>query len=429
MPGYVRHHRYRELFKYPGSSVWWMFIPNPAGGKALRESTGQRDDVAAHKIFLARVRKDPLDGSEEAPQRGLNDALVARLEWLESNRKNNDPTRKKLAADTIEFYRKKSGVLVRLFGADTPISEVTRPERIRWYITARTEEGAKGTTIGKELTALSMAVKLAKKDGVDCALLADVKPEDFKVTYVPRERWLRREEYERFMSWWYANRDPLKGATLDFIVSTGATYPSEVARATRRDVRREDYWVHLRGTKRETRDRDFIVPSDRRDLFERALSYAAKSGPLFASWGNIRRDILIACAYVSMCAACRQAKNLWWYDSVNDSWAKGGHQVFGTPRRDPSCAACKKVEEMEPFCPTDLRRTFVQWLAQAGVPYEIIYPMTGHIDDRMLKKVYGKRSASQVAPLIEAVLAGGRPARRGRKLTPGSHPAHTQEAE
>lgn len=359
MSGYVRHHRYKELFKYPGSSVWWMFLPNPRGGKALRESTGQRDDVAAHRVYLERVRRDPVDTTAQASrERTLNVALQTRIDWLETNRKTADPTRKKLAEDTVEFYRKKSGTLNRILGPDTLLSELT-PKRIREYIAARTEEGIKGTTISKELTALSMAVKLARKDGIVCAPVSDLKPEDFKTTYVPRDRWLTREEYDRLMRWWYANRDAARGAVLDFIVSTGATYPSEVENVTREHVDAKRAWVHLPGTKRETRDREFIVPSDRRDLFERALKHASKTGRLFSAWGNIRRDILVA---------------------------------------------CKKVGIL-PFCPTDLRRTFAQWLVQAGVPYELAYPLMGHADDRMLKKVYGKRKATDVAGLIEAVLA------------------------
>lgn len=416
MPGYVRHHRYKELFKYPASSVWWMFVPNPNGGKALRESTGQRDDVAAHRVYLARIRA-PLDAGPEAKQRGLNEALVTRLNWLRTNRKTNDPSRKKLAEDTIDFYRKKSGTLVRLLGPDTPLSEID-PEAIREYISARTDEGAKGTSIDKELTTLSMAMKLARRDGVECGHVRDMKPEDFKTTYIPKERWLRREEYERFMAWWYAHRAASRGGILDFITSTGATYPSEVHNTGRDDiaekletrvvrgklVKVKAFEIRIRGTKRETRDRTFTIPSDRQDIFERALGHMdGDNGSLFRSWGNIRRDIVIACAYLSMCTECESSRNLWWNRA--GVWVKGTSQHSGVPSRDPKCSRCKAVKLFEPFSPTDLRRTFAQWLMQAGVPYELAYPLMGHADDRMLKKVYGKRSALDVGPLVEAALA------------------------
>jgi integrase len=422
MSGYVRHHRHKELFKYPGSSVWWMFIPNPAGGRALRESTGHRDELAAHREYLRRIRRDPVDAAQ-ATERTVYAALQTRLEWLRTNRNTEDPTRKKLSEDTIDFYKKKSGTLVRVLGAERLLSSIT-PEVIRAYVAQRTEEGAKGTTIDKELTTLSLAVKLASKDGVRCTPVRDLKPDDFKTTYVPRERWLTKEEYGKFSAWWYANRQAAKGAVLDFIVSTGATYPSEVDASKRSEANAKTFEVRLRGAKRELRDRTFIVPSDRRDLFARALKHAnGVDDSLFRSWGNIRRDILVACAYLSMCRECEKSKNLWWYNAVNDSWAQGTSQSAGSPRRDPSCPNCKKVPVFEPFCPTDLRRTFAQWLVQAGVPYELAYPIMGHVDDRMLKRIYGRRSATDVGPMIEAVLRG----KTQPRLNPGSTPNRTAQ--
>lgn len=349
MPGYVRHHRYKELFKYPGSSVWWCFLPNPRGGKALRESTGHRDDVAAHNEYLRRVRGS-LDGAPSKPQRSLNTALQMRLEWLESNQKSNDPTRKKLAKDTISFYRKKSGVLVRVLGPNLLLSEIT-PETLRRYIQTRTEEGTKGTTIARELTALSMAVRLAHKDGIECTLVRDMKPEDFKAIYVPKKRWLSRVEVKAVLKELPKDR----AAIVAFIVATGATFPSEVYRVRTEDVKpsKKNPTVHIRGTKRETRDRTFVVPRDRREYFKMAVPFVP-----FRRWTNANRDLL------------RVAEKL----------------------------------KIDAFCPTDFRRTFAKWLALAGVPYELAYPLMGHADDRMLKQVYGKREATDVAPLVDAVL-------------------------
>lgn len=404
MSSYTRHHRYKELFKPAGSNVWWMFISTPKG-RALRESTGQRDDVAAHRVYLERVRRSVDEAEEAKKDRPLKDALKTRLEWIKTNSESNDPTRKKLAKDTIDFYKKKSGVLIRVLGGETMLSTID-PEAIRDYVTARTEEGAKGNSIEKELTTLSMAMKLAKKDGVDCSFVRDIKPEDFKTTYKPRERWLTWDEYERFSRWWYANRQAARGGILDFLVSTGATYPSEVSRSRRSEMRQvgDAYEVRIRGTKRDTRDRTFIIPSDRQHVFERAMKFADGAGDsLFRSWGNIRRDILIGCAYLSMCKDCERSKNLWWRDG--ESYSQGTSQVMGTPCRDPKCKACAGVTVFEPFCPTDLRRTFAQWLCQASVPYELVYPIMGHKDDRMLKAVYGKRKASEVSVHIESVLS------------------------
>lgn len=335
-----------------------MFLPNPRGGKALRESTGQRDDVAAHQVYLERVRR-PLDTGPTKKQRSLNDALQIRLEWLRTNRKNNDPSRKKLAEETIEFYEKKSGVLVRILGPDLLLSEIT-PETIRDYITARTNEGVKGTAISKELTALSMAVKLAYKDEVECRLIRDLKPEDFISKYVPRKRWLTRAEVKAVM----AELSPPRAALVALIVSTGATYPSEALRLRKEDVDVKRFTIHIRGTKREQRDRMFTIPSDRRDLFKQAVAFVP-----FENWTNIRRAFNVVAAKL----------------------------------------------EIPEFCPTDLRRTFAQWLMQAGVPYELAYPLMGHADDRMLKLVYGKRTAVDVGPLLEAAMKNAKPRRRASR--------------
>lgn len=420
MASYKKHPRYKEL--YQRGNLWWMFVPNPLGGKALRESTKHSDAEAAHRVYLERIRTAPEVKGSGKKARSLEAALLARVEWLELNQDSNDPSRKKLSKASIDFYTKKSLVLVSVFGADTPLSEVTTPESIRQYIVKRTKAGTKGTTISKELTALSMAVKMAHKDGVECQLVRDLKPDDFKSVYVPRERWLTSEEYDRFMRWWYANRSSAKGAVLDFLVSTGATYPSEVCHGQEDDANPKTFEIHLRGTKREARDRRFIVPSDRRSYFARALKHRfdADSGPvpgdgLFHDWGaNIRRDIHIACAYLSMCKDCEKSKRLFWRNVDTNTFVQSTSQRSGTPTRDPKCKACAKVEVFEPFCPTDLRRTFAQWLVQSGVPYEAAYPMMGHTDDRMLKLVYGKRSAMDVAPMVESALRAF--AKRGGKV-------------
>ena len=415
MSGYRRHRKYPELFQKGGSSRWWAFIPNPAGGRKLREPTGHQDAEAAHQWYLRRVRSSP----DQTKERTLGKALQDRIDWLKSARKINDPSRKKLSEATISFYTKKSRHLVRLLGEHTLLSEISH-ETVREYIIKRTDEGAVGSTISKELTALSRAMTMAKKDGVNCESFRDIKPDDFVLSYVPKSRFLPRPEYDRFMRWWYAHRLAERGAILDFIVSTGATYPSEVVRASRADI--DGFNVHIKGTKRAARDRTLTVPSDRRDLFERALKFApgGETGPLFRGWGNIRRDILIACAYLSMCGKCQRSHNLWWHDAENDLWQQGTHQVMGTPSRDPKCQACKGEPVFQPFCPTDLRRTYAQWLCgEGGVPYELVYPTMGHADDKMLKLVYGRREATTVAPLIEAALKRGRTGTRaGTRLAP-----------
>ena len=396
MEGYVTSARFPELFRYPGSRVWWCKLPNPNGGRHLRKTTGHRDERAAHKRYLELVRQPIEEADQTPPSKSLSDALDDRIAWLKTARLNDDPSRKKPAPDTVSFYEKKSRILVDVLGPDVSLIDIGH-ETIRKYIAQRSEDGAKATTIQKELITLSLAMKLARKDGVPCAAFRDIKPEDFVARYVPKTRWLAREELDRVLE----ILPERYGSIVAFCVATGSTFPSEVRNARRGDVNLKTFEVHIRGTKRETRDRTFIVPSDRRDYLHRAMQTAPKEGFAFPAWSNIRRDLLVAAALLSMCEPCRARRNLWWRQ--DDGTVLYGVQR-GSPRRDPKCQACGKLPVFEPFCPTDLRRTFAKWLALAGVPYEIAYPLMGHTDDRMLKQVYGKRSAKDVSPLVEEVL-------------------------
>lgn len=390
---YVRSTRFPELFKKDGSTVWWTYLPNPDGGRQLRESTGHRDERAAHGWYLERVRLP--SRAEQAPhqkERRLEDALVARIEWLKAARKNDDKTRKKLSESTIDFYRKKGKPLVRLLGPDTLLSAIGH-EEIRRYIVQRSAETSKATTIGKELTALSMAMRLARKDGVACSPFADIKPEDFAAVYVPKERWLTEAEVDALV---FDVLSPKRGAVAAFIVATSATYPSEVDPVKRAMVNEKTYEVHLPGTKREARDRKLRVPSHARKYLDYALTHASggPGGALFEPWTNVRRDLHVAAGLLSMCAPCRAA---------HVAWARHVRGATKAALVD-DCRRCKAAAKFEALSPNDLRRTFVQWLVRSGVPYELVYPMTGHNSPRMLQMVYGKRDATAVSELVEIAL-------------------------
>lgn len=376
---YVRNTRYRELFKKGGSNVWWCFVPNPDGGRALRETTGQRDERAAHRYYLARIRQSvrgPHQASDQK-ERTLLGALDARIEWLKAARiLLDDPTRKKPSAATIDFYIKKSRQLVRVLGGDTLLSEIGH-EQMRAYIVQRTKETAVGSTISRELTALSKAMALARKDGVHCAVFRDIKPEDFRAVYVPRTRWLTEAELDALLEVLPAKR----AAVVAFIVSTSATYPSEVVPVTRAMVDAKTGVVHIPGTKRATRKRTIVVPSHARKYLAFALKHAGAD--LFEPWSNVRRDLDGAAARLSTCAACLKA---------------------GRKRRDAACPRCKATPPFAHLSPNDLRRTFAQWLVRSGVPNELVSPLMGHKDTRMVEKVYGKRDVVAVAELVEIAL-------------------------
>lgn len=378
---YIRSKRYPELFK-PNTNKWWCFIPNPEGGKALRLPTGHEDELAAHRWYLERVRRTPGEVPTQAPQvkqRTLGAALEARLDWLKAARKTNDPTRRKLSEDTIEFYEKKGLPLMAGLGRDTQLADIGH-EEIRHYISKRAET-CKATSIAHELTTLSMAMKLARKDEVDCKDPRDIIPEDFSSKYVPRDRWLPEDEADRVL----AAMRPHHAAVVAFIIATGATFPSEVEPVVPSMINARKYEVHIPGTKRDTRNRHIVVPRYARKYLDYAVKHAGGTGRgVFRSWVSIRRDLHAAAKRASTCPDC----------------------VTSQLRRHPgtTCKACLRLPLIRPFCPTDLRRTFAQWLVRSGVPYELAYPMMGHGSDAMLRKVYGRRDARSVAALVDAVL-------------------------
>lgn len=389
---YVRSKRYPELFKPAASSVWWAFLPNPDGGRARRESTKLRDERAAHAWYLTRIRTPdgPTVAASPQKERSLRDALAARVEWLKSARQNDDKTRRKLAAATIDFYDKKSAPLLALLGRDTLLSAIGH-EQIREYIIKRSAT-AVASTIAKELTTLSMAMRLARKDGVACPVFADIKPDDFGAMYVPKTRWCPEDEASALV--FSGVLPPRRAAVVAFIVATSSTYPSEVDPVERTMVDAKRYVVHIPGKKRGSRKRTIVVPTHARRFFDYAIKHATGiNGKLFEPWHSVRRDLHVAANLLSMCAKCRKTRL---------AWAR--HAGGSRKPTHAECAACKATRPFAPLSPNDLRRTFAQWLVRSGVPNELVSPMMGHKDTRMVERVYGKRDATSVAELVELAL-------------------------
>jgi integrase len=104
--------------------------------------------------------------------------------------------------------------------------------------------------------------------------------------------------------------------------------------------------VFLDGTKRTQRRRIVpIVTEDQWRLLEYALKHAeGKNGMLFGPWGKLCRDLAVACDKLGI----------------------------------PHCT------------PNDLRHTCATWLRASGAPIELIAPVLGHADTRMVERVYGR---------------------------------------
>ncbi len=141
------------------------------------------------------------------------------------------------------------------------------------------------------------------------------------------------------------------------MVATSAEW-SATERALRHDVALDHSAVHLRGTKRTTRDQVVPVATKQQlELLRYALTHAEGEEPaLFLRWGNVRRDLREAC----------------------------------------------KRALIRPCSPNDLRRTFATWLRAAGAPTDFIAPVMGHADTRMVERVYGRLAPSDLRRRIMA---------------------------
>lgn len=56
--------------------------------------------------------------------------------------------------------------------------------------------------------------------------------------------------------------------------------------------------------------------------------------------------------------------------------------------------ACERAD-MERVCMNDLRRTFCSWMLHANVSIAVVAELMGHVDTKMVSRVYGHLEAEQ----------------------------------
>jgi len=276
------------------------------------------------------------------------------------------------AEATLRCYRQKAGHLSRLLepdGIPLPLAAL-KARHVDEYISARRSEGVSESTIHKELTVLRITLKRARRRGLWRGDPADVMPVDLAPRYVPRDRKLMREELQRLLPELLGDR----AARVAFIVATGACW-GESDRALRKDVCSDFVVIH--GTKRRQGVRAAryaaggeerpvverqvpIVAEAQRTLLEYALEHAeGRDGLLFSPWRNVRGDLRDACARAGI----------------------------------------------EPCSPNDLRRTFASWMHAEGATLDLLFPLMGHADTRMLERVYARLSPDELAERLRWQLA------------------------
>lgn len=324
-------------------------------GTRYEFSTGCRDRRAAEARAkeLERRAADPASEARRAAE-AVTVQHAADLTLAHYDAEVKAGTR---AKDTADFYERKLGHVVRVLGAASVAS--IGPADVDRYIRTRREETASDHTIHKEVAALKVLLGLAKRRGWWQGDLDTLTPEGWTSGYKPRDRALTVDEVLALC----AELGPDRAAQVCYAVATSAELGA-LERAERGDYRKEEGLVYVRGTKRETRDRQVpVVLPACADLLAFALEHAqGKKSSLFRPWRMNWRDLK---------AACERAKI-------------------------PTCTL------------NDLRRTFAHWHLAAGCAFEDVARAMGHVDTTMLQRVYGRvrpeelraRMARGVAPLV-----------------------------
>lgn len=340
---------------YRRGDIYWTRI------QGRRVSTGCRDRHAAllRARELEREAADPVYAASKAIS--LGSAVTRTLAAIRA---------RNVAGGTLSMYEQKLGHLVRILGADTPLTALTAASVDRYLEQRRSpDEKASDSTLGKELTAIRQVIKWARRAGLYQLAPDQVLPVGFGSGYTPRRRWLSQEQVEKLL----AELPRERAAYVCFVLATGARR-SELYAAQLADVDWRAGVVWLRGTKTDAADDEVPILPMLAPYLKRALKDAPGLGLplLFPFWQNDRRDIL---------RACERAK------IPGVTW-------------------------------NDLRRTVGQWIRRTGqgVAPHLIGRFLRHRTSRMAELVYapldahGLRGllAEQMGPVVVAARRAGR---------------------
>jgi len=328
-----------KLFKR--GKIWFARVPKRGGG-TRRVSTLCTDKRAA-EAALAQLEREAVDpafaaANQATTQRVLDEYYLSRQRLGRSD-------------GTLHHVRVKVAALLGLL--PEMARDVTHPLCER-YIDKRLSEGAMRTTVKKELRVLKAALRLARKNGLFSGEPDAIIPE-LDDDYEPRKRALTPWELVGLCS---ALPSP-RAAHVAAIVALGARWSESLAigRLEMRDALRTGL-MPLHGTKTKSSDR--VVPLVGASRTVLAWSLARMLGVGFSRWGNVRRDLAVACERAGIA----------------------------------------------PVTPNDLRRTFATWLRNSGVEPQLVGAAMGHTDSRMVERVYGRLQPEALASLLAARVGG-----------------------
>lgn len=326
-----------RLHLYKRGDIWWC--RGSDGGVKFRKSTKETGESKAKRI-RERWERELVDPAHYRAHVATVGSAADR--WMREIRTSMNP-------ETVRFYDCKIRHVVRVLGP-VRLASLTH-DKVLSYIEQRTAEEAHSHSIHRELTALRLTLRSAKRAREFPGDPRETIPR-FKAGYVPQTQWVTASEV------WAAIGQllPHRGAAVAFAIATAADF-SSIFTAELADV--TDGFVLVRGTKTGGRRRHVPRVAVMEPFLRHALANAPETGPLFAEWGNMPRDVRLAC------------------------------KKAGVPG----------------FTARTLRRSAATWMVTAGVPYEVAAKFLGHGSTTMLQKVYGQLAPADAARLIDERMA------------------------
>lgn len=356
-------------------------VRGTVAGLHVEQTTGLTDRRAA-EAFVRDLERDLADPAGRARRAGQATTLQAAADLMIA-RYERDAEKGRRSVDTVAFYRRKLGQVLRTLGKNTSLGTID-VAAVRRHVETRRAEGMSEHTIVKEVTALRIALESARDAGLWSGVIETLVPSDLATDYVPATRALTIEEVQKLIQ--ACSR--ARAAWVAFMVGAGAERRA-AERAQRGDLDRRAALVHVRGTKRETRDRRVpVVLPECQHLLDLAWECGKGEGDVLLSpWPNLWRDLQAACVRAGI----------------------------------------------EPCSGHDLRRTFAHWHLTAGFSFDDVARALGHANTAMLHKVYGKlppesfRDRMMQHAELQAIAAGGRPSAAQR--VPNDVRAESQTAQ
>ena len=366
-----------RLYRKKPNGTWYGWYYDQQGKQhcVCLRVTDKRAAQAVLRRLERQVQGTPRTAADE-PTSPLGEVLQTFLE-----------DRKLLAPPaTVHMHEVKAGHLARILGNECDVNGLTY-DQVQRYVSTRLREHAERETVRKELCTLRGALKLAAKRGTFASDPRSLIPE-LKVRYVPRDRYLTEDEFEKLC----AQLSGERRFWLQFYCWTGARFSEGEAVTWENHVNLGEGWIMLPGTKTgKARRRIPIAP----DLLPLMKARQKRTGPVLEPWPNVRRDIVVACKHAGIQPTEIVKKN-----------------ADGTER---------KVQRW--ISPNDLRRSFASWLKQRHVDSLVVAHLLGHSSTRMVEMVYGRLNEKTYADAVALLAKPGTMGTSRKKAPATSTPA------